>query len=135
MSTKTIEELRAARTEREEQAKTAAEAHERLCLELEERFITELGPRGSAFEIVNESNTNAEGPIVLKKPDFGTYKLWKTKPDTPEDNLAFVRPTIVYPEAAAFEALAGRRGLMIDRVLKAALALIGSEQAAARGKF
>jgi hypothetical protein len=125
-----------ARAERETKATLAKKAHEDLCLELDDRFSSELGVRGRDWEMVNESeNSNGEGPIVLKLGDPVAHKLWLSRPgSSPEDSFAYVKPMVVYPDGPAFAALAVRRPILLLRCVIAVSELFGQNRAVALGK-
>jgi len=130
-------QLLEARETRAQARKDAEQAHADLLLELEDRFETQLGPRGNAYEIVNEDNSCGEGPIVVKPADAVAMKLWKSKDgNTPEDALTLVRPCVVYPEAAQFAAMvSGNRSELLWRTLNAIVKLAGGREKVVQGKF
>jgi hypothetical protein len=132
---KTIEELLAARAAREAEAALALEAHKRLVLELEDKFCTELGKRGEAWELVNEDNTNGEGPICVKLGDPTAHKLWQSKPSTPEDQFTYVSPSVIYPDRARFNEIAVRRPQLLSRCTAAMTRLFGFSDEVLKGKL
>lgn len=95
----TKEELLAKRADREAKLAQEAEAHEMLCLELEDKWSAELGLRGRAFEIVNEENVAGVGPIVVKLPTLAAQKAYQRSDakDSPEVAQIYVKPCVVYP--------------------------------------
>lgn len=128
--------LLAARALRESKLAEEREAHDMLVLELEDKYATELGPRGRAFEIVNEDNSCGEGPIVVRPADAVAIKLWRSKDgNAPEDALMMVRPSVLYPEGPRFADITHRRPHLIDRTVTAILKLSGVREAATLGKF
>lgn len=135
MDDETRAKLLAARAERAAAAERAKLAHDDLCLSLDDRYSSELGKRGEAWEMANEENSCGEGPIVVKLGDPVAYKMWSAKPGAaPEDMFAFVRPMVVYPEGAVFASLAVRRPELLGRALIACLQLFGQNKAVFLGK-
>jgi hypothetical protein len=129
-------ELLAAKAKRAQAAAEADEAHKDLCLELEEKFCTELGPRGQAWEMANEDNTCGEGPICVKLGDPTAHKLWTSKPGAaPEDQYAYVAPSVIYPERARFNEIAMRRPQLLGRAVQALTNLFGFSQGVLQGKL
>lgn len=127
--------LLAAKALRAEAAAAAKQAHEDLCLELEDRFCTELGPRGQAWELANEDNTCGEGPICVKLGDPVAHKLWVSKPGAaPEDQLAYVGPAVIYPDRARFNEIAYRRPQLLGRAVQALTNLYGFSREVLAGK-
>lgn len=122
----TKEELLAKRAAREAKLAEEQEAHELLCLELEDRYCTELGVRGRAWQMVNEENDCGVGPIVLKPASLVAQKSYMQNDarGTPEVAGAFVLPCVVYPPAetakAAFNDPASPR---LQLLLRCALVL------------
>jgi len=132
---KTREELLAARAAREAQAAKDDEAHELLVLELEDRFSSELGKRGVAFEIANEDNAAGAGPIVVKPAEPVTFKAFQAKSGaTLEDTLAFVTPSVVYPSREIWTALAVQRQSLLYRAAAALMTLHGASKETFRQK-
>src|ERR1700741_3893605 len=133
---KTKEELLAARAEREKAAAVEKEKHDLLVLELEDKYCTELGPRGAAFDIVNEDNTNGEGPIVVKLGDPTAHKVWQSKPGSgPEEAFAYVAPSVLYPSGERFNELAHRRPQLVLPATPALTKLFGFSEEALKGKL
>ncbi len=81
-------------------------------LELEAKFETELGPRGSAFEIVR----TVEGPIVVKLNDVTFFKKFAASAKEEADVFAFVKTAIAHPSADKFSEITGRRGELLGVV-------------------
>ena len=123
------------RAERERAAQAKAEAHELLVLELEERFTQKFGPEGEGWIMANRDNTGGEGPIVLKLGDPTQHKLWKTKGNGIEDQLAYVGPSVEYPTKDEFNALAFRRPDLVGRAVLAMNKLFGFSDEVIKGKF
>jgi hypothetical protein len=123
------DELLRKRAEREAAAAKADEAHRDLVLALEDKYITELGPRGVSFEIVNEENSGAEGPIVLKLPEATAVKAYMASatPTPMEDLFKYVKPSVLYPEATVFASLAVRRQLLLSRCVRALNDMAGGQ--------
>jgi hypothetical protein len=129
------ERLLRARAEREEAARSEREAHELVVLELEDRFSSELGKRGSAFELVNEENSCGEGPIVVKAGDTVAHKAWMAKAGaTIEDQFAYAVPWVIYPERELASALFLRRPQLLSRVVIALNQLYGQSHSVLLGK-
>jgi hypothetical protein len=130
------QELLAKREARNLEATDRQRAHELACLELEDRFVAQLGVRGVEWELVNEDNACEEGPIVLKRATALKHKIWSSKPGaTPEDIWAYVKDSILYPagpEAAAM--LTDRRPELLGRCAAALIKLAGFTDQALRGK-
>lgn len=136
---KTKAELLAARNLRNEEAAKKAEAHDLLCLELEDRFCTELGPRGEAWEMVNDTtNTCGIGPICVKKPDPVAHKSFQAKlakgGTSTEDECAYVSGGILWPERSTWNVLAGEYPQLVARTAIAVTKLFGYEEEKTRGK-
>jgi hypothetical protein len=95
----TKEELLAKRAAREAKLAVEQEAHELLCLELEDKYSTELGVRGRAWQMVNEQNDGGVGPIVLKPASLVSQKSYMQNDarGTPEVAGQFVIACVVYP--------------------------------------
>jgi len=99
-----LKALQARAAERAAKREAEAQAREVQALTLEERFEKELGPMGVAFAIVR----TLQGPVVVKR---GPAVLFKRLRDVPkgmpslDDIEAFVKPNVVFPEAAVFNAL------------------------------
>ena len=135
---KTKAELLEARAKREDEAKKRAEAHELLCLELEERFCTELGPMGDVWQLVNTDNAGGVGPICVKKPSPLADKVFQSrlsKGDVgPEDYCEYVAGGIVYPTITTWNPIAGEMPQLVRRVAAAITALFGYGEEKLRGK-
>ena len=126
---KTREELLQARAARDEAATAAREAHDFLVLELEDRFSTELGKRGVAFEIANEENSGDAGPIVVKRGEAAAFKAYQSKDGASlEDTFAFVSPAVVYPDKPAWNAISMTAPALVYRACAALLQLYGSSR-------
>jgi hypothetical protein len=99
----TKEELLAKRAAREAKLAVEQEAHELLCLELEDKYSTELGVRGRSWQMVNEQNDNGVGPIILKPAALVFQKSYMQNEAraTPEVAGQFVLPCVIYPPAEA----------------------------------
>ena len=129
------EVLLAARAEREKAAAKQKEEHELLCLELEEKFCHDLGPRGQAWDMANEDNTCGEGPIAIKLGDPVAHKTWQAAPSVFEDKLAYVAPWVVYPDKAKALEILHRRPELLTRCTVVMNKLFGFSLAAQQGKF
>jgi hypothetical protein len=130
------QELLAAKAERDAVAAAAEQAHKDLVLELEDRYARSLGPRATAFEIVNEDNDCGIGPIVVKRAEDVAIKQWEAKDgDSPEDRFLLVRPCVLYPEAGEFVKLTTDRSHLVKRCLNAILRLAGAKRVASQGKY
>ncbi len=127
--------LLASKAERARVAAAKQEDHELLCLELEERYCTELGVRGEAWELVNEVNSCGEGPIVIKLGDPLKDKIWKSKPGAaPEDVQAYTVDAVVYPERRQYLDIVDRRPNIGIAVAEALSALFGFKEGLLKGK-
>jgi hypothetical protein len=132
---KTIEDLLAARAEREARAEAVKAAHERLLLELDDRFSTDLGPREVAWDWINEENTAEVGPICLKLAEPVTFKAFQSKTGaTYEDAMAFVTPNVVYPTKDTWTAVAVQRQALVFRAAGALMSLAGVHKETFRKK-
>jgi hypothetical protein len=116
-----------ARAERQKKLADEDEAHADLVLELDDKYSTELGPRGRAFEIVNEDNSGGEGPIVVKMAEATAHKQYMASPTpTPlEDQFKYVRPSVLYPDGTVFADLGVRRPILVQRCCRALEHLAG----------
>lgn len=95
----TKDELLAKRAAREAKLAEEREAHELLCLELEDKYCTELGVRGRTWQMLNEENDGGVGPIVLKPASLVSQKSYiqNDARGTPEVAGSFVLPCVLYP--------------------------------------
>ena len=128
-----LEELRAAKAARDSQKKAEADARELACLELEEKFTKELGPRGTQFEIID----TPEGPIVVRLGEAVLFKRMRDKPGeaNSEDLQNFVSPCVVHPDKAAFSAMIEKRFGVLMRCSAALITLYSGAAAARAGEF
>lgn len=143
---KTREELRAARAERRAKFAAALEAHEDLCDELEDRFETQLGRRGVAWDMINDGKDLDEtgqpyeavpewGPIAVKLGEPVTFKSFQSKSGAAiEDCGAFVLPAVIYPSKEVWNGLATERGALVFRLTKALMGLHGVKKESFRTK-
>ena len=133
---KTKEELLAARAARERERAEVAEKHELLVLELEDKFATELGREGVAWAMVNRSNQNEEGPVVVKLGDPTAHKLFASKSGaTLEDQFAFVSPSVVYPDKVRWNEMAIKRPALLGHAVIALQELFGTNLEELKGKL
>lgn len=90
-----IARLEQARADRDAKREEAAKLRRIEELELEERFSTEVGPRGLKFEIIS----NELGNFAFKLPDFVAFKRFNAKGQsiTEEDVLQLVLPNVLHP--------------------------------------
>lgn len=132
------QELLRRKADRAEEAKKKREAHELLCLQLEERFCTELGPVGEVWQIVNTDNACGIGPICVKRPDPAAHKLFQSrlrKDDySTEDEVSYVRGAILYPDMTTWNPISGEYPQIVSRVAAAVTELFGFGQEVLRGK-
>lgn len=117
-------ELLRRKTEREEQRAKEAEAHALLLLELEDRFEQELGPVGKEFAIVDLADVG-EGAVVVKRPEQARMRQFKSSKMTEANHFDLVKPCVVYPDAAAFLEITGRRDFVVTRCATACAKLHG----------
>lgn len=127
-------EARKRKAEREKAIEDRKRKFELELLELEEKFEAELGPRGSAFEIVDATD-QGEGFIVLKLGYGVAYHAFKNSKMKEKDVHAFVLPCVVHPERAKFLELVERRHELPIRCANALVTLHGAKAEDAAGKF
>lgn len=118
------------------EAAAAARADALVALELE--WEDKLGPRGSAFEIVEDTG-HGEGHIVLKLGDAVLQKRFEAEQSkglirTSEDAETYVLPCVVHPDQEAARAIFARRPFLITRCAGALLELFGLEKRADQKK-
>ncbi len=64
--------------------------------------------------------------VIVKKPANATYRKFQDSKEKPEDaSRAFVKPCVVYPEAAAYVALLDEYPGLLVRLVKACAKLAG----------
>jgi hypothetical protein len=133
----TKDELLAKKAERAAKLAEEKEAHELLCLELEDKYSTELGVRGRAFEIVNEDNSLGVGPIVVKTPTLLAQKIYMQSDakTTPEVAGQYVCPCVVYPAELAVRQIFAARHQMCLRCAIALTALSGYSDGEVQKKY
>jgi len=104
-------------------------------LRAEREWAAKLGgPVGEAFAVVDGG---AEGPIVLRLGEFVLYKRFQAAIDpkiTLEACDFFVRPCVVYPDAAKFGEIVERRAGLLFSCATELGNLFGKNEAATRGK-
>jgi len=113
----------------------ADEAHRDLVLELRAKHLGAGGREGHDFAIVNEDNDAGAGPIVLKLIDSTHNKKWMAADNSPESQHAYVSSAVVYPDAAAFNAIADKRPILLTRCVAALEALFGARRGDQQKKF
>lgn len=128
-------ELLANRALREKAAADVQQAHELLCLELEDKYCKEYGPRGQAWDMANEDNTCGEGPICIRLGEPVSHKTWQASGTSPEDKQTYVTPWIVYPERTKALEILNRRPELLTRCVMVLNRLFGFSQATLQGKF
>jgi hypothetical protein len=128
-------QLLEARAERERLAAAEQEAHELLCLELEDRFCREYGKRGQGWDMANEDNSCGEGPICIRLGDPVSHKQWQASGSAPEDKQTYVAPYIVYPEKTLALEILHRRPELLGRAVMVMTRLYGFSQGILQGKF
>lgn len=128
-----VDELRKRKEEREKLREKARKAREAEVLQLEDRFETDLGPRGSAFEIV-DSGELGEGCIVVKLGEEVLWKRFSASKMNPEDVEQFVKPLVVHPSREKYDEIVGRRGALAIRCAHALATLYGVKLEANAGK-
>lgn len=132
-----LAELEAKRAERDAKLAEEFEDHKLLCLELVEKYETELGARGRFFEIVNEDNAVGAGPIVVKPPTLLAQKIY-TQSDaktTPEIASAYVCPCVLYPSELLVRQIFNARQQLLLRCCIALTALSGYSDGDAQKKY
>lgn len=82
------------------------------------------------FGVVGKGVRVLEAPdgsvVIVKKPANATYRKFQDSKDRPEDaSRAFVKPCVVYPEAAAYAVLIEEYPGMLVRLVKACAKLAG----------
>jgi hypothetical protein len=127
-----IAALRAKKADRETARAAEAKARELEALELEERFESELGPRGVAFELVETE----VGNFVVARPDYLVAKSFLDKDErSSEDTSAFVAPCIRFPAQADYRVVTQSHGGIVHRCCLAALAMYEAKRATVSGKY
>lgn len=106
-------------------------------LRLKLKFSKELGPQGSAFDIIR----TPDGPIVIALGDSLFYrKLAALKRDEKTDTFndadlhAIIAPNVKHPDAATFAQLADKRGGLRAACLFAFKALHEAQEEERQGK-
>ena len=87
-------------------ARLAAREVERL--ELAERYELELGAEGSEFAIFDSGHVD-DPLVVVKRPALVQWSKYEQSKQTPIDRFDFVRPSIVHPAEAEWNALREKR--------------------------
>lgn len=130
------QELLTARAERAQAEESAREALADQVLELEAKYVEELGPRGQAFEIANEDGACGEGPIVVKPAEVQNWKAWTLKPGAaPEDAFTLVKSCLLFPTPTELGMLYARRPELLSKALAAVAKLAGAQESVWRGKL
>jgi hypothetical protein len=131
-----LDELLERRKQRDADRAAKSRALKIEYLKLEERFESELGSRGSMFEIIDLSAVEPSSPfIVVKLGEAALHKKFeaaavKAKKGEPADVMAiaaFVTPCVVHPDGSAFLALCARRPALWGRVLVEVSKLYGTQ--------
>ena len=125
--------------QREEAEQLEALAREVELLELVERFETQLGKRGRAFEVI-EDDGHGEGPIVVKLGDSVLQQAFEAavqKSETlgPAEMHNYVAPCVAYPSAEKAAEIFNRRPLLRSRCANAIANLFGAKRGNEKGKF
>lgn len=123
--------LREQKAVREQADKDARDLRELEILELEERFVRELGARGAMFEVVD----SVEGPVVVSLGEAVLFKRFSESKMEMEDAAQFVTPCIVFPSREKFTEIVGRRPVVLTRCATALGTLFGLKREADAGKF
>ena len=132
---KTREELLKALADRAEAERKRRNAHELLCLELEDKFCTHFGARGQKWQMVNEADAVGAGPICLKPAEITVWKLWQSKASGYEEQFAFVQPSVIFPDGAVFNELVYRFPELLGHCVIALNALAGQNREELKGKL
>jgi len=129
--TSSLEELRARKVARDEARAKAAEALEVEALTLEEKYESELGPRGVVFDVL----TTDVGNFVIKRPEFIVAKRFMAADKRGDEEVAaFVGPCIVFPAPEVFRATVLLHGGIAWRLANVALELYEARRAKDAGK-
>ena len=122
----------------EEKREGELELRQVVLAEVRARFITELGPEGEAFALLD---AGAEGPIVLGLGATVLFKRFRSKVDDPKGKgitleacQEFVTPCVAYPDKPAFLAICDRRAGLIYDLANELHALYGRNEATERSK-
>lgn len=120
-----LEDLRAKRAKRESEREAEAQARELQELELEDKYSTDLGPRGKAFEMV----VTEHGIVVVKLGDAATYKRYMASDkDAAESIHQFVAPNVVFPSREEYGRLTVERPFVGVKCAGALLSLYGVKE-------
>jgi len=128
------ERLAAARKAREDRAKAeadAAVARELEVLELEDKLVKELGPRGVEFEIVE----TVEGPIAVKRGEAVLHQRFQTSKVDEAAIDEYVRPCVVSPAKEKYLEIVNRRPGIAVRCASALASLYGVKSERDTGKY
>lgn len=131
--------LMAAREKREAERAATRERLELERLELEDKYERELGPIGSAFDVVDISDVSLDHPfVVVKLGDAMYFRRFKgltaEQMELIEHQQAFVADNCVVPGADKFRELTTARPGVAVRVVNALLGLYGLEVGKRQGK-
>lgn len=131
---KSLEELKAAKTERAKQYQAEAEAREVEELTVEEALCEKLGRRGIDFDIVNSD----VGVFAVRRPEFTIVKGFNALPVEKRDDetvVKFVASCIEHPTQMAFREVATKHSGLAWRLAKAMLAMSSGNALEESGKF
>lgn len=121
----TLDELKAAKARREEQAAAAREAREVEILTLEDELSASLGLRGRAFQIIDVAGE----PLIVVKPGAAVlFKRFRDSKMTLDDIQLFVSSCLHQPDKAVFAAVIERRAAALVRCFDALVALYRGEE-------
>lgn len=129
-----LEELMKQKAEREKTRAAAKAARAVEELELEARFDSELGPRGSQFEIV-DSGDLGEGFLVVKLGEEVLWKRFIASKMTSDDANNLVRPCVAYPAKEKYDEITARRSALVTRCANALATLYGVQTEVSAGKL
>lgn len=105
-----LQKARAASAERDKERERREKKRELELLELEEKFETEIGPRGREWDMVNTS----ECPVAFRLGDSVLHKQFVNSKLKESDVHDFVYPSVIHPDRDKFLEVASRRpGLLV----------------------
>lgn len=129
-----IAELQAKQAAREKARADAFRAEELVRARLIEKYETELGPIGQAFDIV-DCREHGEGFIAIKLGPAVVHTRFVTTKQQHADAVDYTVSNVLYPDRAAYLAIAGKRPAVIVRVANALATLYGVKKGEDAGKF
>jgi hypothetical protein len=102
-----------ARLRKDRQDREGARAKDGVVRELEKerllaRFESELGARGSEFQLL-DTRLPGDPFVVIKRPAMVQWTKWDQSKQTPTDKYELVAPSVVHPSMEQFNELRQKR--------------------------